>query len=68
MAKDIEKDVVLDQRKLDAARRVRDAETETETIDRALALSVLGHEIAKGITTLRRSGGVDDVLERRRRP
>jgi hypothetical protein len=57
----------MDQRKLDAARRTLGAETETETIDQALDLIAFGTEVAKGIGAVRRSGGVDDVLESRRR-
>jgi hypothetical protein len=54
------------------ARRVRGSralgvETETEAIDQALDFVVFGEELAKGFTAVRRSGGVDDVLEGRRR-
>ena len=62
----VRKNVVMDQRKLDAARRALGVETETEAIDQALDLVAFGIEVAKGIGAVRRSGGVDDVLEDRR--
>jgi hypothetical protein len=57
----------MDQRKLDVARRALGAKTETEAIDRALDLVAFGEELAKGFAAVRRSGGVDDVLESRRK-
>jgi hypothetical protein len=59
--------MVMDQRKLDVARRALGADTETEAIDRALDLVAFGEELAKGFAAVRRTGGVHDVLERRRR-
>jgi hypothetical protein len=63
----VRKNVVMDQRKLDVARRTLGVATETEAIDQALDLIAFGNEVAKGIATVRRGGGVDDVLEDRRR-
>jgi hypothetical protein len=63
----VRKNVVMDQRKLDVARRALGVETETEAIDQALDFVAFGEELAKGFTAVRRSGGVDDVLEGRRR-
>ena len=63
----VRKNVVMDQRKLDFARTALGAETETEAIDRALDLVAFGEELAKGFATVRRSGGVEDVFESRRR-
>ena len=63
----VRKNVVMDQRKLDVARRALGTHTETETIDRALDLVAFGEELAKGFAAVRRTGGVDDVLEGRRR-
>ena len=63
----VRKNVIMDQSKLDAARRALGVETETEAIDQALDLITFGMEVAKGIAAVRRSGGVDDVLEDRRR-
>jgi hypothetical protein len=42
-------------------------ETETEAIDQALDFVTFGEELAKGFATVRRSGGVEDVVEGRRR-
>lgn len=63
----VRKNVIMDQRKLEAARRALGVKTETEAIDQALDLIAFGNEIAKGIAAVRRAGGVDDVLEDRRR-
>jgi hypothetical protein len=63
----VRKNVVMDQRKLDLARRVLGAGSETEAIDRALDFVAFREELANGFTAVRRTGGVDDVLERRRK-
>lgn len=63
----VRKNVVMDQRKLDVARRALGVDTETEAIDQALDLVAFGKELAKGFAAVRRSGGVDDILEGRRR-
>jgi hypothetical protein len=57
----------MDQRKLDAARRAFGVDTETETIDLALDFVAFRREVAEGIAAMRRVGGIDDVLEARRR-
>jgi hypothetical protein len=57
----------MDQRKLDIARRALGVDTETEAIDRALDLVAFREELARGFAAVRSSGGVDDVLERRRK-
>jgi len=57
----------MDQRKLDTARRALGVDTETEAIDLALDFVAFRQELARGIAAVRRSGGVDDVLEGRRR-
>ncbi len=43
------KNMRLDQRKLDSARKALGAETETETIERALDLVVFRREVLKGL-------------------
>src|SRR5216683_732459 len=63
----VRKNVVMDQRKLDVARRALGVETETEAIDQALDFVAFREELARGFTAVRRSGGIDDVLEGRRR-
>jgi hypothetical protein len=63
----VRKNVIMDQRKLDVARRALGVETETEAIDQALDFVAFGEELARGFAAVQRSGGVDDVLESRRR-
>lgn len=63
----VRKNVVMDQRKLDVARRALGVDTETEAIDQALDLVAFGKELAKGFAEVRRSGGIEDVLEGRRK-
>jgi hypothetical protein len=63
----IRKNIVMDQRKLDAARRVLGVDTETEAIDLALDFVAFRHELARGIAAMRRVGGIEDVFEFRRR-
>ena len=63
----VRQNVIMDQRKLDVARRALGVDTETEAIDQALDLVAFGEELAKGLAAVRRSGGVDDVVEGRRR-
>ena len=63
----VRKNVVMDQRKLDVARRALGVDTDTEAIDQALDFVAFREELAKGFAAVRRSGGVEDVLERRRR-
>lgn len=63
----VRKNVVMDQRKLDVARRALGVDTETEAIDQALDFVAFREELARGFTAVRRSGGVDGVFERRRK-
>jgi hypothetical protein len=62
----VRKNVLMDQRKLDAARRVLGVETETEAIDVALDLVAFRRELVRGIVAVRRAGGIEDVLEKPR--
>ncbi len=64
----VRKNVAMDQRKLDAARRALGVATETEAIDRALDFVAFREELAAGFRAVRLSGGIEDVLERRRKP
>jgi hypothetical protein len=61
----VRKNVIMDQRKLDAARSVLGVETETEAIDVALDLVAFRRELVRGIAAVRRVGGIEDVLEKR---
>jgi len=63
----VRKNVVMDQKKLDAARRTLGVETETEAIDLALDFVAFRRELAGGIAAVRRSGGVEDIFESRRK-
>jgi hypothetical protein len=63
----VRKNVVMDQRKLDVARRALGVDTETEAIDQALDFVAFRKELADGFAAVRRSGGIDDVFERRRK-
>jgi hypothetical protein len=63
----VRKNVVMDQQKLDVARRALGVATETEAIDQALDLVAFREELADGFAAVRRSGGVDDVLGRRQK-
>jgi hypothetical protein len=63
----VRKNVVMDQRKLDVARRALGVDTETEAIDQALDFVAFREELARGFTAVRRSGGVDAVVDGRRR-
>ncbi len=56
---------MIDQRKLDAARRVLGVATETEAIDLALDLVAFRRELVGGFAAVRRAGGIEDVFERR---
>ena len=63
----VRKNVVMDQRKLDLARRALGVDTETEAIDQALDFVGFREELAAGFAAVRRSGGVDEVFERPRK-
>ena len=63
----VRKNVVVDQRKLDVVRRALGVDTETEAIDQALDFVAFREELTRGFASVRRSGGVEDVLESRRR-
>jgi hypothetical protein len=57
----------MDQRKLDVARRALGVDTETDAIDQALDFVAFGEELAKGFAAVRRTGGVEDIVDGRRR-
>ena len=61
----VRKNIVMDQRKLDAARHVLGVATETEAIDVALDLVAFRRELVRGIAAVRRAGGIEDVFEKR---
>ena len=56
------KHVRLDQAKLDRARRILDASTDTETLDRALSLVVAEAEIDTALRSVRGKGRIKRVF------
>lgn len=56
------KHVRIDQRKLDRARQVLDARTDTETVDRALSLVVTEGQIEAALRGMRRKGKIRKVF------
>lgn len=55
------KNLRLDQRKLDAARRALGAKTETEAVERALDLVLFRREVLEGLERFAGRGGIRDV-------
>lgn len=53
------KNMLMDQRKLDAAKVALGAETETAAVDAALDLVVFRTEVFRGLDALAAIGGVD---------
>lgn len=61
----VRKNMVMDQQKLDAARRALGVKTETEAIDLALDFVAFRRELAQGISAVRRRGGIEDIFDGR---
>lgn len=61
------KNMDMDVRKLDAARRILGAATDTETVDRALDAVIMQGEVVEALHRLAAAGGVADVYPRSRR-
>ena len=61
----VRKNMIVDQRKLDAARRALQATTDTEAVDLALDLVAFRQELTRGIAAMRKAGPIDDVFEER---
>ena len=62
----VRKNMNVDQRKLDAARRELGTSSETDTVDRALDLIAFRAELSRGIAAMRKSrgdGSFEDVFE-----
>ena len=57
--------MLMDQRKLDEARRVLKTATETETIDAALDEIAFRHGLVDGMRALRQAGGLADLFDER---
>jgi Arc/MetJ family transcription regulator len=59
----VRKNLHIDQRKLDVARKVLGVKTETETVDAALDAIALRREVSHGIRRIRAAGGVKDIYK-----
>lgn len=57
----VRKNLHIDQRKLDVARKVLGAKTETEAVDAALDAIAFRKEISGGIRRVRDAGGLHDI-------
>lgn len=60
------KNMLMDQRKLDAAKAALGASTETAAVDAALDLVVFRTEVFRGLDELAAAGGLASVEPRRR--
>lgn len=61
----VRKNMLMDQKKLDAAKRVLKTATETETIDVALDEIAFRHGLVEGMRALKRAGGLADLFDER---
>ena len=61
----VRKNMLMDQTKLNEARRVLKTATETETIDVALDEIAFRHGLVAGMRALKRSGGLADLFDER---
>jgi len=59
----VRKNLHIDQRKLDVARKALGVKTETETVDAALDAIALRSQLARGIRKVRAAGGLQDIYE-----
>ena len=61
----VRKNMLMDQKKLDEAKRVLKTATETETIDAALDEIAFRHGLVDGMRALKRAGGLADLFDER---
>jgi hypothetical protein len=59
----VRKNLHIDQRKLDVARKALGAKTETETVDAALDAIAFRKELMEGLRRLRLAGGLKDIYK-----
>jgi Arc/MetJ family transcription regulator len=57
----VRKNLHIDQRKLDAVRKVLGVKTETEAVDAALDAIAFRKEVSEGVRRLRGAGGLTDI-------
>jgi len=57
----VRKNLHIDQRKLDVARKALGVKTETEAVDAALDAIVFRKELSAGLDRLREAGGLQDI-------
>ncbi len=62
------KNLNIDQAKLDQARKLLGADTETETVDQALSALLLREELIAGLREVAGTGGVENVFDGDREP
>jgi hypothetical protein len=62
------KNLNIDQGKLDRARMLLGADTETETVDQALSALLLREELIAGVREIAGTGGVENVFDGDREP
>ena len=61
----VRKNMLMDQRKLDAVKRMLKASTETEAVDAALEEIAFRRGLVAGMGALRRAGGLADLFDER---
>ena len=59
----VRKNLHIDQRKLNVARKALGVKTETEAVDAALDAIAFRQEISEGIKSLRAAGGLKDIYQ-----
>lgn len=59
----VRKNLHIDQRKLDAARKALGVKTETETVDAALDAIALRKELSRALRRARAAGGLKDIYK-----
>jgi Arc/MetJ family transcription regulator len=59
----VRKNLHIDQRKLNIARKALGVKTETEAVDAALDAIAFRQEISEGIQSLRAAGGLKDIYQ-----
>jgi Arc/MetJ family transcription regulator len=59
----VRKNLHIDQRKLNVARKALGVKTETEAVDAALDAIAFRKEISEGMRRLRAAGGIKDIYQ-----